>query len=50
MKAGKSADGKYDYQAMLVKNETMRFGQDPDAVAEEWAAWAKADAAPCNAR
>ena len=48
MKAGRSADGKYDYQAMLVKNETMRFGQDADAVAAEWAAWAKSDAARCH--
>jgi hypothetical protein len=48
MKAGRSADGKYDDQAMLVKNENMRFGQDPDAVAQEWAAWAKSATQPCQ--
>jgi hypothetical protein len=44
IKAGPSADGKYDYQEMIVKDETSRFFQDRDAVADEWIAWAKSNA------
>ena len=47
MKAGHSADFKYDYQAMITKNEMSRFAQDRDAVAEEWIAWGKANT-PCQ--
>lgn len=50
MKAGRAADGKYDYQATLVKNETTQFGQDRDAVAEEWAAWANRQGSPVSDR
>ena len=44
IKAGPSADGRYDYQAMIVKDETSRFFQDRGAVADEWIAWAKSNA------
>ncbi len=47
MKAGPSADFKYDYQAMITKNEMSRFAQQRDAVAEEWIAWAKSNT-PCR--
>ena len=47
IKAGPSADGKYDYQEMMVKDETSRFLQDRDAAADEWIAWAKSNA-PCR--
>jgi hypothetical protein len=47
MKAGRSADFKYDYQAMITKNEMSRFAQDRDAVAEEWIAWGKVNT-PCQ--
>ena len=40
MKAGPSADFKYDYQAMITNNEMSRFAQERDAVAEEWIMWA----------
>jgi len=41
MKAGRSADFKYDYQAMIMNNEMSRFARERDAVAEEWIAWAR---------
>jgi hypothetical protein len=47
MRAGPAADGKYDYQAMIRKDEMSRFAKDRDAAAEEWIAWAKANA-PCR--
>ena len=47
MKAGPSADFKYDYQAMITNNEMSRFAQERDAVAEEWIAWAKSNT-PCR--
>ena len=47
MKAGPSADFKYDYQAMITNNEMSRFAQKRDAVAEEWIAWAKSNT-PCR--
>jgi hypothetical protein len=47
MKAGPAADFKYDYQAMITKNEMSRFARDRDAVAEEWIAWAKSNI-PCR--
>jgi hypothetical protein len=47
MKAGPSADGRYEYQAMIAKNEMSRFGKDCDTVAEEWMAWAKGNI-PCR--
>lgn len=47
MKAGPSADGRYEYQATLTKDEASRFARDRDAVAEEWIAWAKENA-PCR--
>jgi hypothetical protein len=45
LKAGPSGDGKYDYQEMMVKNETSRFLQDRNATADEWIAWASSAAA-----
>jgi hypothetical protein len=47
MKAGPSADFKYDYQAMITNNEMSRFARERDAVAEEWIAWAKSNT-PCR--
>jgi len=47
MKAGPSADFKYDYQAMITNSEMSRFAQERDAVAEEWIAWAKSNT-PCR--
>jgi len=47
MKAGPSANGQYDYQARITKDEMSRFARDRDAVAEEWIAWAKENA-PCR--
>jgi hypothetical protein len=47
MKAGPEADFKYDYQAMITKDEMARFAQQHDVVAEEWIAWAKS-ATPCR--
>jgi hypothetical protein len=47
MKAGPSADFKYDYQAMITNNEMSRFARERDAVAEEWIAWAKPNT-PCR--
>jgi len=47
MKAGPSADGRYEYQATVTKDERSRFGRNRDAVAEEWISWAKANA-PCR--
>ena len=41
MKAGPSADFKYDYQAMIMNNEMSRFARERAAVAEEWIAWAR---------
>jgi hypothetical protein len=46
-KAGRAADFKYDYQAMIVQNESSRYVKERDAVAEEWIAWAKS-ATPCQ--
>ncbi len=46
-KAGRAADGKYDYQAMIARNESARYVKEHDAVAEEWIAWAKS-ATPCQ--
>lgn len=47
MRAGPSADGRYDYQAMIRKDEVYRFNRDRGAVAAEWIAWAKENA-PCR--
>lgn len=47
MRAGPSADGRYDYQAMIRKDEVSRFNQDRGAGAAEWIAWAKENA-PCR--
>jgi hypothetical protein len=47
MKAGPSADFKYDDQAMITNNEMSRFARDRDAVAEEWITWAKSNT-PCR--
>jgi hypothetical protein len=47
MKAGPSADFKYDDQAMITNNEMSRFARERDAVAEEWIAWAKSNT-PCR--
>ena len=47
MKAGPSADFKYDYQAMITKNEMSRFARERDVVGEEWIVWAKSNA-PCR--
>jgi len=47
MKPGRSADFKYDSQAMITNNEMSRFAQERDAVAEEWIAWAKSTT-PCQ--
>jgi hypothetical protein len=47
MKAGPSADFKYDYQAMITNNEMSRFARERDEVAEEWIAWAKSNT-PCR--
>jgi hypothetical protein len=47
MKAGPSADFKYEYQAMIRTDEISRFGRDRDAVAEEWIAWGKENT-PCR--
>jgi len=47
MKAGPAADFKYDYQAMIAKDETSRFARDHDAVANEWIEWAKLNT-PCR--
>jgi hypothetical protein len=43
MKAGPSADFKYDYQAMISNDEMSRFAKEHEAVAEEWIAWAKSN-------
>jgi hypothetical protein len=47
MKAGPSADFKYDDQAMITNNEMSRFARERDAVGEEWIAWAKSNT-PCR--
>ena len=47
MKAGPSADFKYDYQAMITNNEMSRFARERDAVAEEWIVWGKSKP-PCR--
>jgi hypothetical protein len=47
MKAGPSADFKYDYQAMISNDEMSRFAKEHEAVAEEWIAWAKSNT-PCR--
>jgi hypothetical protein len=47
MKAGPSADGRYDYQAMITKEEGSRFARDREAVAKEWIVWATGNA-PCR--
>jgi hypothetical protein len=47
MKAGPSADFKYDYQAMISNDEMSRFAKEHEAVAEEWIAWAKSNS-PCR--
>jgi hypothetical protein len=47
MKAGASADGQYEYQAMITKDEMSRYGRNREAVAQEWIAWAKGTA-PCR--
>lgn len=48
IKAGPSADGLYDYQATLVKNEKARLATDRDAFADEWIAWAKSTTPLCR--
>ena len=50
IKSGLLPDSRYNYQAFLSKNEIIRLGREQAAVAEEWAAWARSDAAPCHAR
>jgi len=47
MKAGPSADFKYDVQATITNSEMSRFARERDAVAEEWIAWAKSNT-PCR--
>ena len=47
VKAGPSADGKYDYQEALVKDETARLTGDRNARADEWIAWAKSTTPLC---
>jgi hypothetical protein len=47
MRAGPSADGKYDYQTMITRDEMSRFARNREGVAEEWIAWAKENA-PCR--
>lgn len=47
MKAGPSADFKYDYQAMITNDEMLRFAKQRDAVAAEWIEWAKSNT-PCR--
>ena len=47
LKAGPSADFKYDYQAMISNDEMSRFANEHEAVAQEWIAWAKSNS-PCR--
>jgi hypothetical protein len=48
IKAGPSADGKYDYQAMIVKDERARLAGDRNALAAEWIAWATSTTPLCR--
>ena len=48
IKAGPAADGKYDYQAMIVKDERARLAGDRNALADEWIAWAKSSTPLCR--
>lgn len=48
IKSGRPPDGVYNYQAFLSREEIVRIGREQTLVAEEWAAWAKSDAAPCR--
>ncbi len=48
IKAGPSADGKYDYQATLAKDERARLAGDRNALADEWIAWAKSTTPLCR--
>jgi hypothetical protein len=47
MRAGPSADSKYEYQATLSRDAMARFARDRAAVADEWISWGKANA-PCR--
>jgi hypothetical protein len=50
IKSGLPPDSRYSYQTLLSKEEVIRFGREQAVVADEWAAWARSDAAPCHAR
>lgn len=48
IKAGPSADGKYDYQATLAKDERARLAGDRNALADEWIQWANSTTPLCR--
>jgi hypothetical protein len=49
IKSGLPPDSRYNYQSFLAKDEIIRLGREQAGIAEEWAAWARSDAAPCHA-
>ena len=48
IKRGRRPDGGCWNELPLSREEIMRLSQDQAAVAEEWSAWAKSDAAACR--
>jgi hypothetical protein len=49
IKSGLPPDSRYNYQSFLAKDEIIRLGREQAGIAEEWASWARTDAAPCHA-